>query len=196
MFGISFTELMLIGVIALVVIGPERLPRVARTVGHLLGRAQRYVGDVKSDIQREINLDQISELKGQMEEAAKSVKTSVKDTTDTFRDPLEDARKALKETSESVEALVSTTREELDELSNAATDALSTAEQSEPRPGTDLPVSADGPTPGDNTPTDAGAEKPGRALTDAELADIRLTQSESPDVQPPTTPDQKPGTPL
>src|SRR5690554_4701903 len=121
MFDISFTELMLIGVIALVVIGPERLPRVARTVGHLLGRAQRYVGDVKSDIQREMEVDQLKDLKGQMEEAAKSVKTSVKDATDTLRDPLEDARKALRETTESVESLAKATQDELNELSDVAT---------------------------------------------------------------------------
>ena len=50
MFDIGFSELMLIGIVALIVIGPERLPKVARTLGHLLGRAQRYVNDVKSDI--------------------------------------------------------------------------------------------------------------------------------------------------
>ena len=50
MFDIAFSELLIIGIVALVVIGPERLPKVARTVGHLLGRMQRYVSDVKSDI--------------------------------------------------------------------------------------------------------------------------------------------------
>ena len=193
MFGISFTELMLIGAIALVIIGPERLPRVARTVGHLLGRAQRYVGDVKSDIQREMNLDQMTELKDQMEEAAKSVKTSVKEATDTFRDPLEDARKALKETSASVEDLVKTTREELDELSSTATDPASTTPQSGSATDTSLPSPADQPVPGDNTSEDD--QKPGRPLTDTELADIRLTQSTSQDIEPPTY-DKKSGTPL
>ena len=52
MFDIGFSELVVIGLVALVVIGPERLPRVARTVGHLLGRLQRYVSDVKADIHR------------------------------------------------------------------------------------------------------------------------------------------------
>ena len=52
MFDIGFSELMVIGVVALLVIGPEKLPKVARTLGHLLGRAQRYVNDVKSDINR------------------------------------------------------------------------------------------------------------------------------------------------
>ena len=68
MFDVSLTELMVIGVVALIVIGPERLPKVARTVGHLLGRAQRYVNDVKSDIQREIELDELRKFKSEMED--------------------------------------------------------------------------------------------------------------------------------
>ncbi len=59
MFDIGFTELIVIGVIALIVIGPERLPKVARTAGHLYGRLQRYVSSVKSDISQEIQLDEI-----------------------------------------------------------------------------------------------------------------------------------------
>ena len=78
MFDVSFSELMLIGVIALIVIGPERLPKVARTIGHLVGRAQRYVSDVKSDIQREMDLEELNSLKGQMEDAARSVKSSMR----------------------------------------------------------------------------------------------------------------------
>lgn len=59
MFDIGFSELLLIGVIALIVIGPERLPKVARTAGHLYGRMQRYVTDVKSDISREMEIDEL-----------------------------------------------------------------------------------------------------------------------------------------
>lgn len=97
MFDVSFSELMLIGVIALIVIGPERLPKVARTVGHLLGRAQRYVNDVKSDIQREIDLKEIGNIKGQMEEAARSVKASMDETQATISQPLDEAKKALQD---------------------------------------------------------------------------------------------------
>ena len=64
MFDIGFSELIVIAVVALIVIGPERLPKVARTLGHLLGRAQRYVSDVKSDINREIQLDELKKLHG------------------------------------------------------------------------------------------------------------------------------------
>lgn len=89
MFDISFTELLVIGVIALVVIGPERLPKVARTIGHLVGRAQRYVSDVKTDIQREVELDELRKLKDQMQDAAQSVQSSLQNTESAIRQPLE-----------------------------------------------------------------------------------------------------------
>lgn len=58
MFDLGFSELIVIAVVTLIVVGPERLPKVARTAGHLLGRLQRYVSDVKSDIQREMQLEE------------------------------------------------------------------------------------------------------------------------------------------
>ena len=68
---------MLIGLVALIVIGPERLPGVARTVGHLVGRLQRYVADVKSDINREVELDELRKMRDSVQEAAASVETSL-----------------------------------------------------------------------------------------------------------------------
>jgi sec-independent protein translocase protein TatB len=106
MFDIGFSEMIVIAVIALIVLGPEKLPRVARTAGHLLGRMQRYVNDVKSDINREIELDELRKLQKEMEKTAQSiestvkgeinaVETEVKQVTDnvqkTFSDPLVDA---------------------------------------------------------------------------------------------------------
>ncbi len=78
MFDISFTEILVIGVVALVVIGPERLPGVARTLGHLFGRAQRYVNDVKTDIQREMELEELKKFKTSVEGAAHSIETTVR----------------------------------------------------------------------------------------------------------------------
>jgi sec-independent protein translocase protein TatB len=78
MFDVGFSELMVIAVVALVVIGPERLPAVARTLGHLFGRLQRYVNDVKADISREIELDELKKFKNQFEDAAQSVESSVR----------------------------------------------------------------------------------------------------------------------
>jgi len=85
MFDISFTELIIIGVVALVVIGPERLPGVARTFGHLLGRAQRYVGDVKADIQREIQMDELKKLQADMTEAAQDIGGSIRQEVESAR---------------------------------------------------------------------------------------------------------------
>jgi sec-independent protein translocase protein TatB len=88
-FDISFSELLVIGVIALVVIGPERLPKVARTVGHLLGRAQRYVSDVKGDIQREVELDELKKMKEEMENAARDMTSSMQETENSIRGSLD-----------------------------------------------------------------------------------------------------------
>lgn len=82
MFDIGFSELMVIGVVALVVIGPERLPKVARTAGALFGRMQRYVADVKADINREIEASELKDLKKTMTDAAQSFEQSVKSHAD------------------------------------------------------------------------------------------------------------------
>jgi len=77
MFDFGFSELLVVGIVALIVIGPERLPKVARTAGHLFGRMQRYVSDVKADINREMELDELRKMKTQFESAAREVETSV-----------------------------------------------------------------------------------------------------------------------
>ena len=68
---------MVIAVVALIVIGPERLPRVARTLGHLFGRLQRYVNDVKADINREIELEELRKMRDSMQQAASEFQSSV-----------------------------------------------------------------------------------------------------------------------
>lgn len=78
MFDIGFSELLVIGVVALIVIGPERLPRVARTLGHLMGRMQRYVADVKADIHREVELDELRKMRDTVQEAASGIETSLR----------------------------------------------------------------------------------------------------------------------
>ena len=76
MFDIGFSELMVIGLVALIVIGPERLPRVARTIGHLTGRLQRYVADVKADINREVELDELRKMRDSVQQAATDIKST------------------------------------------------------------------------------------------------------------------------
>ncbi len=77
MFDIGFSELLVIGIVALIVIGPQKLPRVARTVGHLVGRLQRYVADVKADINREIELDELRKFRSTVEDAARGFESTV-----------------------------------------------------------------------------------------------------------------------
>ena len=78
MFDIGFSEIVVIGVGALVVIGPERLPKTARTVGLLFGRLQRYVNDVKADISREMELDELRRLQSEMQGAARDLESTVR----------------------------------------------------------------------------------------------------------------------
>ncbi len=77
MFDLGLEKMALIGVVALVVIGPEKLPRVARTVGMLLGKAQRYVNDVKAEVNRSMELDELRKMKSTVEDAARDVEHSI-----------------------------------------------------------------------------------------------------------------------
>jgi len=84
MFDIGFSEFLVIAVVALIVIGPERLPKVARTLGHLFGRMQRYVNDVKADISREMELEELRKLQTNVQDAARSFEDSFsKEVTET-----------------------------------------------------------------------------------------------------------------
>lgn len=78
MFDFSFSEIIVIGLVALIVIGPQRLPKVARTAGHFLGRLQRYVSDVKSDIQREMQLEDLKKIQQDVEKQARELENSMR----------------------------------------------------------------------------------------------------------------------
>ena len=77
MFELSFGKMMIIAVVALIVLGPEKLPKVARTLGHLLGRARSYANQVKQDIDREMQMDELKKLQQAAQDAAKSFETTV-----------------------------------------------------------------------------------------------------------------------
>lgn len=116
MFEISFGELLIIGVVALVVLGPEKLPAVARTFGALVGRMQRFVNSVKSDIQREVDLDGLNTLKQDIQDAAQ-----------TFRDRVESESRELQSTFDDV-------KNDLNKTGQEARDALSDQSLDEPGP--------------------------------------------------------------
>ena len=84
MFDIGVTKLAIIGGIALVVIGPEKLPGLAKTIGTLLGRARRYVADVKSEVNRSMDLDALKKMKESVENAARDVDNSIQTSASDF----------------------------------------------------------------------------------------------------------------
>lgn len=80
MFGIDFSEFLVIGVIALIVLGPERLPKVARTAGHLFGRLQRYAADIKQQVKHEMEAEDFKQIQSQFQEvkdAASGIENSI-----------------------------------------------------------------------------------------------------------------------
>ena len=102
MFDIGISELGVIAVVALIVIGPERLPRVARTVGTLLGRAQRYVNDVKAEVNREIELEELKKLQTQMQDAARGIQQQVSSAGAEVHSAVHDMEKSFQTSVDSV----------------------------------------------------------------------------------------------
>jgi sec-independent protein translocase protein TatB len=95
MIDLGLSKMALIGAVALIVIGPEKLPRVARTIGTLLGKAQRYVSDVKAEVNRSMELDELKKMKSTVEGAAKEVETSIQATTADFEKDWDTATSGL-----------------------------------------------------------------------------------------------------
>jgi sec-independent protein translocase protein TatB len=95
MIDLGISKLALIGAVALVVIGPEKLPRVARTVGALLGKAQRYVNDVKAEVNRSMELEELKKMKESVESAARNVESSIHETTSDFEKSWSEATAGL-----------------------------------------------------------------------------------------------------
>ena len=91
MIDLGISKLALIGAVALIVIGPEKLPRVARTVGTLLGKAQRYVNDVKAEVNRSMDLDELRKMKDTVQEAARDVEHSIQTGASEFEKQFSEA---------------------------------------------------------------------------------------------------------
>lgn len=134
MFDIGFSELVVIGIVALLVLGPERLPKVARTTGHLLGRLQRYVSDVKSDINREMQLDELKRLQEEARKTAMEFESSVRSevagiesgvasSLQSASSAVADLESSLKEVSDSSQALPAPASEQLAQAAPGAASA-------------------------------------------------------------------------
>ena len=104
MIDLGVSKMALIGVVALIVIGPEKLPRVARTVGTLLGKARRYVADVKNEVSQSMQLDELKKMKETMESAARDVQSSVQTTANDFEQSWNETTSSLEQAATAVEA--------------------------------------------------------------------------------------------
>ena len=137
MFDIGISELFVIGIVALVVIGPERLPKVARTLGILFGRMQRYVTQVKSDISREMELAELGKVKTEFESAARNFKSDIETKA-------ADAEREIREAQASIE-------QELAVKSDAAVPepAAPPADLPPPSPQLELGIDAPAAAPGE-----------------------------------------------
>ena len=131
-FDIGFSEIVVIAVVALIVIGPERLPKVARTLGHMFGRLQRYVNEVKADINREMELDELRKLQSQVQSAAREIEQSVSHAAQSVESGVRSVESELNQAGATGEALPSSPSR--------------TAEEKAPAAATDDPAPARQPT--------------------------------------------------
>lgn len=129
MFDISFSELAIIGIVALIVIGPQRLPKVARTVGVLLGRAQRYVNNVKQDLAREMELEELRNFKKDVVDAADSMRSSLEETESQLNKTTGELHDSLKETVSQVTETVESIKQSAEEVDRNIEHAEAAQEQ-------------------------------------------------------------------
>ena len=95
MIDLGISKMALIGVVALIVIGPQKLPRVARMIGAMLGKAQRYVADVKAEVNRSIELEDLKKVKDEVEGAAREVQSSIQSGASDFENQWSQATEGL-----------------------------------------------------------------------------------------------------
>jgi sec-independent protein translocase protein TatB len=158
MFDFGFSEMLVCGVIALVVLGPERLPTVARTAGEWIGKAQRFVAQVKSDIDRETELSELKKIKDEAQSLARDVKTSVEQSAKEIESSVNDAAKGA------------------EDVAKEANDALNDIEKAATSDGTSAEAPAADAATGDTSAASSGetasATPGGTAGTDQEIADF------------------------
>ena len=107
MIDLGISKMAMIGAVALIVIGPEKLPGVARTVGTLLGRAQRYVADVKREVNEAMDLDELKKMKETVEQAGRDVEKTMRDTATEFEKDWSEATAELNDLGKDVSKALS-----------------------------------------------------------------------------------------
>lgn len=127
MFDIGFSEILLVAVVALVVIGPERLPGVARNIGQFAGRLQRYVHDVKRDFNREVEFEEIRRLQQEMETTVQSMQASMKAVEDSLQQEVKPREEALTTTLEEAQQSLDDLRSQVERLEQGPSAESATA---------------------------------------------------------------------
>jgi len=112
MFDVAFSEIFVIAVVALLVIGPERLPKVARTLGALTGRLQRYVVQVKDEVNREVRFQELQQLQQEIQEKARKVETSILGQIDEVTTTAQASEKIVEKSAEPIPAILSANESE------------------------------------------------------------------------------------
>jgi len=132
MFDLSFFELVVIGVVALVVIGPEKLPKVARTLGALTGRAQRYVAQVKEEVNREVRFEELQQLQNEIQAGVNKTQTTINNEFNQIKDNIVPVMKSIKANNDepNKQVILSDDRYE-DELYMTTTQSVSEGIQTE-----------------------------------------------------------------
>ena len=92
MFDLGFTEVTVVCIVALIIVGPERLPKLAKTIGNFFGKAQRFITDIKHDIDEQVISDEIEEIKKSVDDASKQIDASLKDEVNFIEDEIKDEK--------------------------------------------------------------------------------------------------------
>ncbi|MEZ5451038.1 MAG: Sec-independent protein translocase protein TatB [Thiolinea sp.] len=129
MFDAGFLEMLLIGVVALLVIGPERLPGIAAKAGRMVGKARAFVAATRSDIERELKTEEMRNLLNQQEKEIRELRDLMQGQTDNVRRELDGAQKSFRDSSQQVSSSVS---KALKDTSTAPSSASSTSSSADP----------------------------------------------------------------
>ncbi|MDR1529403.1 MAG: Sec-independent protein translocase protein TatB [Burkholderiales bacterium] len=129
MFDVSFSEMLIVAVVAVIVVGPKRLPKTVRAVAHVLGRAQRYVSDIKADIQREMELEDLKKVRQSIQEVGKDIERSVRAT-------INDAEESARSVGQSLRSVESELESAIDDTSKRDTPSQTSGETDATPPDT------------------------------------------------------------
>ena len=130
MFDAGFLEMLVIGIIALVVIGPERLPGVARTIGGWIGKARAFVDNTKRDIEREINASEMRELLDSQKKEIDELRNIMDDTKQSFQKQASDVKKTFTDSASTLQESLKTDTNSESQTSKKSLDASSKSNSS------------------------------------------------------------------